>query len=61
MSSLAPRIVVGSLVLVAASALLFSQTGMSQQGAGVPRPSAKLYNAAKQKLFDGKQVSTHTP
>jgi len=59
-SLLAPRIAVGSLVLVAASALLLSQTGMSQQGASVPRPSAKLYNAAKQKLFDGKQIYAYT-
>jgi 4-hydroxy-2-oxoheptanedioate aldolase len=33
---------------------------MAQQGSNVPRPTAKLYNTAKQKLLDGKQIFSYT-
>jgi 2-keto-3-deoxy-L-rhamnonate aldolase RhmA len=56
----ASRIVLGSLILAAGSALLLSQSGMGQQGASVPRPTAKLYNTAKQKLLDGKTIYAYT-
>jgi 2-keto-3-deoxy-L-rhamnonate aldolase RhmA len=58
-SSSARRTVVGSLAVLAAMVLLNS-TGMAQQGSNVPRPTAKLYNAAKQKLLDGKQIFSYT-
>ena len=45
--------------VIAAAGLLHS-SGMAQQGSAVPRPTGKLYNLAKQKLLDGKQVFSYT-
>src|SRR5579864_2012261 len=56
------RTVVGSFALLSAIVvlLLLNTSGMAQQGSTVPHPSAKLYNTAKQKLLDGKQIFSYT-
>jgi len=59
MASSVRRTLVVALAVVAAIVLL-SLPGMAQQGTSVPRPTAKLYNIAKQKLLDGKQVFSYT-
>jgi hypothetical protein len=33
---------------------------LADQGSNVPRPSANLYNTAKQKLLDGKRIYSYT-
>jgi 2-keto-3-deoxy-L-rhamnonate aldolase RhmA len=38
--------------------LLLGMPAAAQQGGGAPRP--RLYNTAKQKLLDGKQINAHT-
>jgi 2-keto-3-deoxy-L-rhamnonate aldolase RhmA len=40
--------------------VLLNSSGMAQQGSNVPRPTVKLYNSAKQKLLDGKQIFSYT-
>jgi 2-keto-3-deoxy-L-rhamnonate aldolase RhmA len=62
MASLARRTAVGSVTILLAigAVLLLSLSGMAQQGSSIPRPSAKLYNTAKQKLLDGKQIFSYT-
>jgi 4-hydroxy-2-oxoheptanedioate aldolase len=59
MASSAKRTVVGAPGVLAAM-LLLNLAGMAQQGSNVPRPAAKLYNTAKQKLLDGKQIFSYT-
>ena len=59
MASSATRTVAGSLAVIAGM-VLANSTGMAQQGSNVPRPTAKLYNTAKQKLLDGKQIFSYT-
>src|SRR5690242_288376 len=49
-----------TLAAAAAILVLMKLPGMAQQGANVPRPSGKLYNTAKQKLLDGKQIFSYT-
>jgi 2-keto-3-deoxy-L-rhamnonate aldolase RhmA len=49
-----------SFAALAGMVLLLNPSAMAQQGSNVPRPSVKLYNTAKQKLLDGKQVFSYT-
>ena len=60
MASSASRTIFGSSAVVAVIAILLNLPGLAQQGSNVPRPSGKLYNTAKQKLLDGKQVFSYT-
>ena len=59
MASSVRRSVVGVLAILAVM-VLANLAGMAQQGTSVPRPAAKLYNTAKQKLLDGKQIFSYT-
>ena len=59
MASSATRTIFGSSAVVGI-AILLNLPGLAQQGSNVPRPSGKLYNTAKQKLLDGKQVFSYT-
>jgi 4-hydroxy-2-oxoheptanedioate aldolase len=42
------------------AALLLGVPAAAQWGSMVPRPQGKLYNSAKQKLLDGKQIFSYT-
>jgi len=41
-------------------AVLSAIVVLGDQGSNVPRPAGKLYNTAKQKLLDGKQIYSYT-
>jgi len=43
-----------------AAVFFLNSTSLAQQGSSVPRPTVKLYNTAKQKLLDGKQIFSYT-
>ena len=58
-SPIARRVAV-SFATAGAILLLLMLPGMAQQGASVPRPAGRLYNTAKQKLLDGKQIFSYT-
>lgn len=58
--SSAAKTVVGSIGVLAGAMFLLNQTGVAQQGSAVPQPTTKLFNTAKQKLLDGKQVFSYT-
>ncbi len=60
MASTATRVIAGWSAVPVAIAILLNLPGMAQQGTSVPRPSAKLYNTAKQKFLDGKQIFSYT-
>ena len=60
MASSATRTIFGWSAVVAVIAVLLNLPGLAQQGSNVPRSAAKLYNTAKQKLLDGKQVFSYT-
>jgi hypothetical protein len=56
----ATKTIVGSFVVLSAIVLLLNLPGLADQGSSVPRPAAKLYNTAKPKLLDGKQIYSDT-
>jgi hypothetical protein len=56
----ATKTIVGSFVVLSAIVLLLNLPGLADQGSSIPRPAAKLYTTAKQKLLDDKQIYCYT-